>query len=136
MGRCAVIFNHAAQMRFSDTDAMGHVNHGRFLTYLEDARVALFAATGDANLAAVGVILARAEVDYRRPLMLSAQPVNVSVWVAEIGTKSFTLDYELEHEGEIAAQARTVIVGFDYAAQRSRVLTDLERAALERWRKG
>jgi acyl-CoA thioesterase FadM len=31
---------HAVEVRLSDTDAMGHVNNARYLTYVEIARVA------------------------------------------------------------------------------------------------
>ena len=36
---------HLAQVRWSDPDTMGHVNHARYLSYFEDARMALMATS-------------------------------------------------------------------------------------------
>ena len=127
-------FRHRAQMRFSDTDMMGHVNHARFLGYLEDARIGLLRSAGarGADLSGGGVILARMEIDYVRPLMLRDEPVEVDVWVERIGTSSVTLGYRLCQDGEVAARAASVLVAYDYSAGRSRPLRDEERAGLER----
>ena len=32
------IFEHLVRVRWRDTDALGHVNHAVFLTYLEEVR--------------------------------------------------------------------------------------------------
>ena len=78
-----------------------------------------------------GLILARLEIDYVRPLMLSDDPVETDVSVIRIGKSSFDLAYELRHHGEVAARGRTVLVTYDYAAARSRPLTDAERLRLQ-----
>jgi acyl-CoA thioester hydrolase len=127
------VFRRSSEVRFSDTDAMGHVNHARFLGYFEDARVALiveaFALRNPVDLA---VILARAEIDYLRPVRYGGGAVDVAVWLTRVGTRSFTLDYALEQQGEVAARGRTTMVAYDYAAARSRPLTETEIAALRR----
>ena len=125
-------FRHETRIRFSDTDAMGHVNNARFLTYLEDARIALFRhflAQG-APIAEAGVIVARHEVDYVRPLLLREEPIEVAVWVSAVGRSSFTLHYAIAQDGEQAARAASVMVSYDYAAGASRPLDDLQRTAL------
>ena len=125
-------FSYPARMRFSDTDAMGHVNNARFLSYLEDARIELFrwlVARG-AGIAESGVIVARIEIDYVRPLRLRAEPVLVSIWVTHVGRSSFTLSYTLEQEGEVAARARSVMVAYDYAADAPRPIDDPHREVL------
>lgn len=128
-------YTHRVQMRFSDVDSMGHVNNARFVTYLEDARIGLLtkllAEAVDGELP--GLILARTEIDYRRPLLLSAEPVEVGVWLTKIGSKSFDLAYEIRQFGHCAASARTVMVAFDYARQSTRMLTAAEREVLGEW---
>lgn len=123
-------FTYLAPLRFSDTDAMGHVNNARFLSYLEDGRVALLVKLGDGAPFAPGLIVARIEIDYIRPVMLSKEPIKVEMWVSRIGGKSFTIDYDLTHEGNLVAKAKSVIVAFDYATQTSRELNETEKAAL------
>ena len=114
---------------------MGHVNHARLLAYLEDARIALLhEAFGDhpEPLWQRGIILARLEIDYLRPVDAGSVGVEVLVWVKHIGRSSFTLGYRLEDAGIEMARASTVIVAFDYASASARLLTDSDRAALER----
>jgi acyl-CoA thioesterase FadM len=36
---------YQAQVRWSDPDQMGHINHARYLSYFEDARMRLLAAS-------------------------------------------------------------------------------------------
>lgn len=131
-------FVHRSQVRFGDTDAMGHVNHARLLAYFEDARIALLVAASSAGgtaLTVSGVILARLECDYVRPVHLSHDPVEVETWVDRVGRSSIGISYRLLQDGEVAATASTVLVAYDYGAGRSRALTEGERAALERFRR-
>ena len=107
-------FVHVERVRFRDLDPMGHVNNAVFLTYLEQARVALFSelevATG---LDEMNMIVARVEIDFKAPVRLG-QEVEISVRASRFGTKSFDLDYELRVEGEIVAEAKSVQVAYDY----------------------
>lgn len=55
-------------VRFRDCDPMGHVNNAVYLTYLEVARFAYWQDVADGrNAADAGVIMARAEIDYKAP---------------------------------------------------------------------
>lgn len=125
------MYVHETPVRFGDTDAMGHVNNATFLTYLEDARVGLFVAETGSSLGLGGMILARTEVDFVRPILFGTGPVRTTAWVERVGTKSFSMGYTMEQEGEVVARATSVQVAYDYAAGASRPLTDAERAALE-----
>jgi acyl-CoA thioester hydrolase len=127
------MYEHRGQLRFSDTDAMGHVNHARFATLFEDARIGLLRsiAAADQDLPTNGMILARLEIDYVRPLVLDDEPVSVFARVVRVGTSSFSIDYALEQGGAICARGLSVLVAYDYAAARSRRLTEAERAQLE-----
>ena len=126
-------FTHHVPMRWSDTDALGHVNNSRYLSYLEDSRIALLQKMGEEAPISPGLIAARIEIDYLRPLMLSSEPVEVVMWVSRIGTKSFTIDHEVNHEGRAVARAKAVIVGFDYGTQQSRELSEAERSVLAKY---
>ena len=116
---------HPVQLRWSDPDSLGHVNHARALALIEDARLAM----NDGALAGGSIILARLEVDYLRQLYyrVGERPV-VSSWVTRIGTKSVTVRQELIQDGEVAIRADGVLVMFDFTTDTSRPLTDEERA--------
>ena len=115
---------HQVQLRWSDPDMLGHVNHARALALLEDARLAI--AQGPPG---GGMILARLEVDYLRQLYYRvSEPLCVSSWVVRLGTKSITLRQELVQDDQVAIRADCVMVMFDYDTDASRALTEDERA--------
>ena len=122
---------HGVQLRWSDPDSLGHVNHARALSLLEDARLAMAERGFDAR---PDVILARLEVDYLRQLHYRAgERLTVRSWIPRLGTKSFTVRQELVQDGDVAIRADVVMVGFDYAANSTRALTDEERAHWSRY---
>ncbi len=103
---------------------LGHVNHARALSLLEDARLAMARSASDG-----GVILARLEVDYLRQLYYrSGEPVRISSWVTKLGTTSVTVRQELLQDEQVAIRADVVLVMFDFATDASRPLTEQERA--------
>jgi acyl-CoA thioester hydrolase len=135
------LFSHRLEVRFRDCDAMGHVNNAVYLTYLEQARFAHWRALGRfggedgaAGPAAdiPGVILARAEIDYRKPAKYG-ETLEVRLGIAAFGRTSLTYEYELvDAAGAIVAAARTVIVSYDYAQGRPVPISDELKAALSR----
>lgn len=126
-------FSLAVPVRFSDLDGMGHVNNARYLSYLEEARIAWSAWLGrehGVDVMGTGAIVARIEIDYRRPIALSPEPLDVRIGVTRVGTSSFTLGYTIDQDGARAAEATSVVVTYDYAAGRSRVLPEPALAVL------
>jgi acyl-CoA thioester hydrolase len=100
-------------VRFRDVDGMGHVNNAVFLTYMESARIAYLSALGAGANPQRSLILARAEVDFRSPIAFG-EDVEVGVRTSRIGTKSFELQYEVRADGRLAAEGKSVLVGYDY----------------------
>ncbi|MFF7946769.1 acyl-CoA thioesterase [Streptomyces griseorubiginosus] len=119
-------------LRWADMDAYGHVNNVVFLRYLEEARIDfLFRPEKDFKQ---GSVVARHEIDYKRQLVHRHAPVDIELWVTEIRAASFTLSYEVKDGEEVYVRASTVIVPFDFAAQRPRRITAEEREFLEEYR--
>jgi acyl-CoA thioester hydrolase len=119
-------FVHRDTVRFRDVDAMGHVNNAVYLTYLEDARISFLRRIG-ADVPEM--ILARAEIDFRSPLS-EGDELQIGVRPARVGTKSFELEYELRVGDKLAAEAKTVIVSYDYAARQPVAVPDHWREKL------
>jgi acyl-CoA thioester hydrolase len=119
-------------------DALGHVNNGRYVDYLQDARVDFLfrtAAELGADALETGLLVARHEVQYRAPLVFRPEPVRIELWISEIRAASFTVDYEIldaEPERRTYVEARTKLVPFDFTANRLRRITPVEKAALTR----
>ena len=108
------MFVHHERVRFRDLDAVGHVNNAVFLTYIESARVAFLQHIGAATtLEDMSIIVARIEIDFRAPVGFGDE-VEIAVRASRFGGKSFDLDYELRVGGRIVAEAKSVLVGYDY----------------------
>ena len=118
-------FVHREIVRFRDVDGMGHVNNAVYSTYLEQARLAWFGDDDEMPLS--DVILARTEIDFRAPLGLG-EVVEIGVRPSRLGSKSFELEYELRSNGLTVAEAKSVLVGYDYERQASIAIP-------ERWRR-
>lgn len=113
-------------------DAYGHVNNVVFLRYLEEARIDfLFRPDMDFRQ---GSVVARHEIDYKRQLVHRHAPVDIEMWVTEVRAASFTLAYEVKDPGQVYVRASTVIVPFDFEAQRPRRITAEEREFLDGYR--
>ncbi len=112
-------FSCPVEVRFSDVDAMNHVNNAVYVTYLELARVRLWRArfSFDGTARDIPVIVARVAVDFRSPVGLEDR-VEIGVGVTSVGRTSFTFFYRVEASGRLAAEAESVQVCFDYAAGR------------------
>jgi acyl-CoA thioester hydrolase len=119
-------------------DALGHVNNSRYVDYLQDARVDFLFHTAKelgADDLETGLLVARHEVQYRAPLVHRAAPVRIELWISEIRAASFTVDYEIldvEPQRRVYVVARTKLVPFDFAADRLRRITPVERDALSK----
>lgn len=112
------------QIRFSDVDMAHHVHNAVYLQWFELGRMGYLETIipKDHDWQAQGLILARNEVDYRMPVRLRDVLV-AEVWCSAVGSKSFDLSYIIRRtSGEqpgICAEGRSVMVCYDYTAQRT-----------------
>ncbi len=123
---------HLAQVRWSDPDQLGHVNHARYLTYFEDARMMLLAGSPagmPGSVADRGCIAARVAVDYAAPVEFRpGLALRVTTRVAAIGTSSWTLDQRIYDGDAEVGRCECVLVAYDYGQGKPRPLDDDERA--------
>ena len=113
------------QMRFADTDALGHVNNGSFVVYVESGRLEFFR---DLGCEVRSLILAHLAVDFRRQVTFG-QAVGVDTWVEKVGRTSVTLRQNVLADGVVAAETRSVVVCFDYATQKPAPWSEVVREA-------
>lgn len=103
---------------------MGHVNNAVYATYFEEARAAFCRdVLGIAAVNEFDFVVARMEVDYRRPLRYG-EPLTASVALSKIGRSSFTLRYRLATGDETVAEGETVQVFYDYASGKSKPMPE------------
>lgn len=110
-------FHMEIQLRFVDLDAFRHVNNANYLTYCEVARTSYWKKNIKWDWSKMGIIIARAEIDYKKPLTLNDR-LWVYVKTSKIGNKSFELSYLLISKQKenliIHAEAKTTCVCIDY----------------------
>ncbi|MEU9010948.1 thioesterase family protein [Streptomyces sp. NPDC048479] len=130
-------------LRWSDMDAFGHVNNAVFLRYLEEARIDFMfrLAPGDGSPSfSGGSVVARHEIDYKRPLVHRHEPVVIELWVTKISAASLTIAYEVKDaEGpsaQVYVRASTVVVPYDLGAERPRRISAEEKSFLQKYLDG
>ena len=116
------------QMRYSDTDAMGHLNNAVYVQYLETSRVLMMR---DLKLPDGGgpSVVARLELDYHREIRLG-QVVLVESLIERLGNTSWTVLSRILADGVPSAFARTVEVAVDEQHRPAPIPADV-REALE-----
>jgi acyl-CoA thioester hydrolase len=132
---------HDVEIRLADTDAMGHVNNARYLTYVEIARVAYYEqVTGNplpigAHGAEEGMILAEIRMTYRSPAFYG-ETLTVETRVDRIGTTSFSMSHRITAPesrygpARLVAVADSVLVSYDYPAEHPIPVPDEWRSAI------
>jgi len=124
----AAMFERPVQVRWRDTDAMGHVNHAVFLTYLEEARDAFYMQALGSNWY---YVVARLEIDLRAEVRHADREVTVRIQAERLGTTSLTTrETILAPSGDVAAEARVVAVRWDPDQRRPVPFSETERARL------
>ena len=124
----ATAFERSVDVRWRDADALGHVNHAVFLTYLEEGRDAFYVQTLGSD---PSYVVVRLEVDLRAEVRLSDRRVTVRVEVESLGTTSLTTRETIfVPSGEVAAEARVVTVRWDADQRKPVPFTETERTQL------
>ncbi len=137
-------FAHRVEMdvRFADTDAMGHVNNAVYLTYCEMARIRYWNdVTGEpiahGHERAESLILADARITYRAPVF-HGERVTVETRAIRLGRSSFVLEHRLtarlpDESPRLVATSESVMVRYDYASELPTPLGPAFVAAIERY---
>ncbi|GAA3626561.1 thioesterase family protein [Microbacterium awajiense] len=135
-------------LRWGDLDALGHVNNTSMLKLLEEARLRAFWKPEDGSEAAPtavfdmtvlegggqrATLIARQEIEYRRPVPYGHRPLDVQMWIGRIGGSSIEVCYEVyspvgDDPQILYARSSAVVVLVDTATGRPTRLSDDEKA--------
>ena len=125
-------FRHWTQVtiRYSDQDAMAHVNNTALATYVESSRTAfIYELINRGGMDGVEFILARLSIDYLRELHYPGS-VDVGARLIRVGNKSIGTGYGVFKGDTCVATAECVNVFYDMATRKTRVPPESVRAAL------
>jgi acyl-CoA thioester hydrolase len=124
----AAATEHSVDVRWRDVDALDHVNHAVFLTYLEEGRDAFYTQLLGRD---PSYVVVRLEVDLRAEVRYADRRVMVRIEAERLGTTSLTTRETITTpSGELAAEARVVTVRWDPVLREPSPFTDAERARL------
>lgn len=124
------MFSKVIEPRYSETDALGHINNTVLPVWFEFARTDLFRLCHPAETHHDWpMILARIDVEYLRQIFYG-KAVTVITIVERIGTKSFVVFHEAWQCDQLVARGHAVHVWFDYQQQASCPIPGQIRAAL------
>lgn len=129
--------------RYGDIDPQRHVNNVAYFRWFEEARVRYLRHLGlwdGRDFDRIGVIVAEAGCSFKSPIGWDEQ-VEIGVATKHIGRKSLHLVYAVRQVagGEVRAEGRTILVGYDYDKNHSVPVPEHWRttiAAFEGWPAG
>lgn len=133
-------FKHKTKIkiRFSDLDAMQHVNNATYLTFLEEARIDYFNCLFNRKRDSLDfkAVVGRIEINYIYPIVLG-DDVEVLTRVSKIGTKSFDVEHIItikkNNEFIPAATSVTKLVYYDYKTKVTKVIPDEAKAKITKY---
>lgn len=117
-------------VQWGDQDAFGHVNNVVYFRWFESARIDLlheFPSTVTMSGSGLGPILASIKCDYRKQLRFP-DTVYIGSRMTRVGRSSADIGHAVisHQQGQLVAEGSSVIVIFDYTAQRvTRIPEDL-----------
>ena len=114
-------FYHPIEVRYGDLDPQGHLNNAKYLTYMEQARIAYLRQLGlwkGGSFLEIGVIMADANLQFNEPI-LWGETVHVGLKITRLGNKSLSVEqtfWDPGHQTEYATGS-TVLVTYDYHSE-------------------
>ena len=126
------LFRTPIALRWSDLDALNHVNNARYLTFLEQARIEWFDTVDEPWMTdEMGPVVATATLNFRRPIEYPAS-IAVELFTERLGNTSVTIGHRiLADDGTLHADGHVVAVWVARASGRPIPLPDAVRKASE-----
>lgn len=125
-------FTTDIQVRFSDFDALGHINNLSYLAYCDLGKAMYFIdRLGEYSIRAVSAAIVHIESDFSAPTLMG-EPLRVDTRPLRMSERSLTLEQMVYNPdtGIVKCRVLTVMAGMDLATQTSAPLTDRLRAAI------
>ncbi len=120
-------------LRWGDMDAMAHLNNTQYFRLMEEARIQWFAQLGFSTLpTGVAPILAHVSCDFLRAMTYPGT-ARVTQTITKVGRSSVEMELVIERTDEPGtryATGRSVIVWFDYVANKAQPWPEAVRALI------
>lgn len=123
------------KVRFSETDALGHVSNISYFIYLEEARIEFLKKMGlGMSNDKWSIIMLSVNCTFLKQAYFD-QKLKVASYVTKIGNSSFKLGHRITdaESGQLIAEGDAGAVYFDFQAQKSMQLPERVRQKLEEY---
>lgn len=108
-------FSLPLRVRIGDINYGNHVGHEIFFSYFQEARIAYLGRFGfsELDIGGCGIIMSEANCRYRKELNFGDDVV-VKCRVSKLGTRSFTMDYQVMRGDDLCAAGFSTALCYDY----------------------
>jgi len=128
-----LVHTERIRVEWGDMDAFGHVNNAAYFVYMQEARIAWFAAVRMPILENhQGPVIVDAHCTFLRPIVYPAE-IEVALLVGKPGRSSFPTHYDIHLVGDKTvkfAEGNSTVVWIDHMQGKSVPLPDWLRKKL------
>ncbi|KEQ16321.1 acyl-CoA thioesterase [Endozoicomonas numazuensis] len=118
------MFLHTLSPRFCETDALGHINNTVLPVWFEQAREPIFRLfSPELDTETWRLIIARIEVEFTAQLKYGSD-VEIRTYLEKVGNSSMYIHHEAWQKDVLAARGKTVLIHYDYEAEKATPIPD------------
>lgn len=111
------------QVRYSDTDALGHISSGSYVTFMEVGRLDFFKEIVRMTGIEKTAVVANINIDYFHECRYG-DDIEVVTWCSRVGNKSLDICNEIFANGKLVAKGSSTHVGFNTQTRKSELLPE------------
>lgn len=125
------MWTNTLQPRFSETDALGHVNNTVLPVWFEDSRTPIFELfCPGMNVNDWHLIIAKIDVDFLAEIYYG-KSVEIRTFMNKIGNSSMVVGHEAWQDNQLVAKGTAVLVHFDHTSKSSKPISEEVRIVLQ-----
>lgn len=118
--------------RFSETDALGHINNNTYGFWFDTAREPIFRMFNPTlDVKKWNIIMAHSSNDFLKEVFWGEEVVIKTV-VSKIGNSSLELKHAVYQKGQLCTSSKVVLIHFDFEKKVSKKIPDDIREELEK----
>ncbi|MEV9616084.1 acyl-CoA thioesterase [Aliarcobacter butzleri] len=117
--------------RFSETDALGHINNNTYGIWFEAAREPIYKLfLPNLNIKKWCLVMAHSSNDFLKEVFWGEEVI-VKTAVSKIGNSSFELKHAVYQKGVLCTSSKTVLIHYDFDSKIAIKIPDNIKAKLE-----
>lgn len=118
--------------RFSETDALGHINNNTYGVWFEAAREPIYKLfLPNLDVKKWNLVMAHSSNDFLKEVFWGEEVV-VKTAVSKIGNSSFELKHAVYQKGILCTSSKSVLIHYDFSSKMAIKIPDEIKARLEK----